>query len=192
VKIVRTTLAIDLRNVAIDGFDMYLLSRLDEPMTLDQLLEVCPCDATKAMQRVAHLSELGLLELRGSVALAAERARSEPPEDTMPTLRPVPLARTKLVAAQRGVCFRDVGRPGFPPVSEEAVTLRPPPIREVQSLRASPGREVPSLRAPSLPREPSLRSPPIREVSAFGEEPGTGVRTRPSAFVLERTKQRVR
>jgi hypothetical protein len=158
-KIVRTPNAIDPRNAAIDGFDMYLLSRLEEPMSLDQLLEITPCDAAKAMQRIARLAELGLVELHASVAEPLPLRRSLPPDENMPTLRPVPLARTKLVAARQGAPFRDVGRPPPRQISEEAVTLRPPP-------------------------------PPTPRAQPFGEEPSTGVRCRPFAFVPDGAKKR--
>ena len=85
----------------------------------------------------------------------------------MPTLRPVPLARTKLVAARQGMPFRDVGRPGAAAVNEDAVTLRPPPARAEPAFHE---------------REP-----------AFREEESTGVRPRPFVFTPgARSKQRAR
>ena len=123
-KIVRSERAVDLRSIDMDGFDMYLLSRLDEPMTLDQLLEICPCEPLKTLQAVTRLAELRLVDLlvEGTESEALADAAEE-----RPTLRPLPLARTKLAAATQGRPFRDLGRARSHSVSEDALTLRPPP-----------------------------------------------------------------
>jgi hypothetical protein len=156
VKIVRQRSLLDLRSVPIDELDMYLLSRLDEPMSFDQLVEMCPCDALQAVQRITRLAELGLLELCPENAARSPSMRAREPgaagrsEESTPTLRPVPLAPTKLRTAQHGVALQNAGGLDDHPVSDEAVTLRPPS--------------------------------PAAKFAGFGEEPATGVRRRVSAF----------
>jgi hypothetical protein len=61
-RIARTKRPID-RTIPIDGFDMFMLSRCEEPIGLSQLAEMVPCEATETMERIYKLSQLGLLSL---------------------------------------------------------------------------------------------------------------------------------
>jgi hypothetical protein len=97
VRIARTQRPID-RAVPIDGFDMFLLSRCEEPIKLVQLVEIVPCDATETMERLYRLSQLGLVSLLPDSARAAAfaprvqaPAARSPDELTQSSVRPIPI-----------------------------------------------------------------------------------------------------
>ena len=53
----------NLRDVAVDGFDMFLLSLVEDELTLTQLVEMVPRDALECVRHVLHLKRLELLEI---------------------------------------------------------------------------------------------------------------------------------
>jgi hypothetical protein len=117
VKIVRSAHSVDLRNVPIDGFDMFLLSRLDLPLSLVDLAEMAPCDPTVTMERIYHLAQLGLVEIR-------------PDDDAERPLRPRSLPAVPPRPVHRPVLVADDAQTLRPPPRtsslDDAVTLRPP------------------------------------------------------------------
>lgn len=53
----------NLRDAAVDGFDMFLLSLVEDELTLTQLVEMVPRDALECVRHVLHLKRLELLEI---------------------------------------------------------------------------------------------------------------------------------
>jgi hypothetical protein len=53
----------NLRNAAVDGFDMFLLTLVEDEVSLTQLVEMAPRDALESVRHVLHLKQLGLLEI---------------------------------------------------------------------------------------------------------------------------------
>jgi hypothetical protein len=53
----------DLKNVPIDGFDMFLLNLVQDGLSLAQLVEIAPRKARETLSHVLHLTQLGLLQL---------------------------------------------------------------------------------------------------------------------------------
>jgi hypothetical protein len=53
----------NLRNAAVDQFDMFLLTLLEDEVSLTQLVEMAPRDALESVRHVLHLKQLGLLEI---------------------------------------------------------------------------------------------------------------------------------
>jgi hypothetical protein len=60
-KIRRVKHNANLRDVAIDGFDMFLLTLVEDQLSLTQLVEMAPRDALECVRHVLHLKQLGLL-----------------------------------------------------------------------------------------------------------------------------------
>jgi hypothetical protein len=53
----------NLRNASVDGFDMFLLSLVEDELTLTQLVEMAPRDMLECIRRVLHLKQLGLIQV---------------------------------------------------------------------------------------------------------------------------------
>lgn len=53
----------DLRSAAVDGLDMFLLTMVEDELTLTQLVEMAPRDALECVRHVLHLKRLGLIEI---------------------------------------------------------------------------------------------------------------------------------
>src|SRR5688572_5787757 len=60
-KIRRVKQKANLREAAVDGFDMFLLTLVEDELTLTQLVEMAPRDALECVRHVLHLKQLGLL-----------------------------------------------------------------------------------------------------------------------------------
>lgn len=60
-KLRRTSQHVDLRTYPLDGVDTYLLSRVEEPLSSEELAELMPCPVEETAQRVQRLLSEGLL-----------------------------------------------------------------------------------------------------------------------------------
>jgi hypothetical protein len=113
VKIRRTKRSIDLRNLPLDGFDMFLLTRLESTLALSELLDIAPCDHDETLRRLHQLVGFQLVEVSG--------AKGEKLPAPKPVLAKKPLQIT--IGAEH---------PDFD--DEDTGTLRPPPKKR----RANP------------------------------------------------------
>jgi hypothetical protein len=97
-KIVRTNRPID-RSVPIDGVDMFMLSRCEEPIALAELVEMVPGDPADAMERVYRLTMLGLVSLARDFEVEEQTgvrrisSPHTPAFDDTATMRPPPQPR---------------------------------------------------------------------------------------------------
>jgi hypothetical protein len=86
-----------LRAFPLAPADVFLLSRLDGVLTLEEVADVSPCDAEETRERLLGLVELGLVEVVEGQASDLRRAAMGPsPAPRVPTrsgTRPTP-ART--------------------------------------------------------------------------------------------------
>jgi hypothetical protein len=119
VLIRRSKLGLDLRTLPIDGFDMFLLTRVEGAAgatSINELVAVTPRAPLDTMQRVEQLVRLGLLEVEGepSEGLMGDGARPLSVADDPITLKPPP----------RHVAFDD------------AQTLRPPRPGQARPARS--------------------------------------------------------
>jgi hypothetical protein len=118
----------ELRNLPLDGVDMFLLSRLDGELTLAQLTDiVAMCDPSETERRVYQLARLGLLDgpdvttEHSGVSVARGLARSYEAEELV-TLRPPP---PRMAVDPDSII---TVRPPAPATEGDAMdTLRPPP-----------------------------------------------------------------
>ena len=53
----------NLRDIAVDGFDMFLLTLVEDELSLTQLVEMAPRGALECVSHVLHLARLGLLDI---------------------------------------------------------------------------------------------------------------------------------
>jgi hypothetical protein len=75
---VRRTLPVEeIRTLPLDSSDMFILSRLEHPMSLIELAEVAPCDIGETMSRVRALVELGAVQLFVDEAAEQQDAQRE-------------------------------------------------------------------------------------------------------------------
>jgi hypothetical protein len=154
VRIARTNRPID-RTVPIDGFDMFMLSRCEEPIRLAQLVEIVPCEATETMERIYKLSQLGL------VSLLPDSSRAAPFQPRVD--------RTAQQDALTQSSVRPVAEPGDE-VLDDADTLRPPAPPWKQRRDAAEDTRTSPVKG---------RAPTGFEVDP---QPTTGVRARLMAF----------
>jgi hypothetical protein len=154
VRIARTKRPID-RTVPIDGFDMFMLSRCEPPISLAQLVEIVPCEATETMERIYRLSQLGLVSLLPDASRATpfqprlDRAAQQAKDDlTQSSVRPVPAPEEAL---------------------DDAATLRPPAPPWKRAAASEEARTNPVKKA----------APTGFEIDP---QPATGVRSRLMAF----------
>ncbi len=56
----------DLRTFALDSIDVFLLSRLEDELTSEELADVSVCDAEETARRIQVLVGYGLVELTGT------------------------------------------------------------------------------------------------------------------------------
>jgi hypothetical protein len=160
----RSKRSIDLRNLPLDGFDMFLLAQLDMPQPLGDLIDIAPCDSQEAMRRVRQLAALGVVEIsgdlppelrvlapaKGAATLADADDDDDQDSDQRMTLRPPPAPRVEPRVEARAVApkpqqqlkrtteTRSV-RPFSRTLSEDdATTLRPPaPLAVSEMMRAA-------------------------------------------------------
>jgi hypothetical protein len=107
VKIRRTKRSIDLRNLPLDGFDMFLLTQLESTLSLPELLDIAPCDHDETIRRLHQLVGFQLVEVSGK------------PGERLPPAKPQKVAKKSLEIEI------PAGRPDFE--DEDTGTLRPPP-----------------------------------------------------------------
>jgi hypothetical protein len=146
VKVRRTQRSIDLRNLPLDGFDMFLLTQLESTLSLQELLDIAPCDHDESLRRLHQLVAFQLVELECAPGeslpkpraaapasrvepAVAPRAAVAPPRMAKPT--PVAMPAPVAVPGQRGAAkASQVERIVLPQAKfedEDTSTLRPPP-----------------------------------------------------------------
>lgn len=62
-RIRRTVPPAEVHGLPLDSCDMFILSRVEQALSLVELAELAPCDLEEAMARVRALVELGVLDL---------------------------------------------------------------------------------------------------------------------------------
>jgi hypothetical protein len=86
-----------LRDVPIDGFDMFLLSLIEEELTLQQMVEISPRPGLETVRHVLRLGGLGLLTVvfesadEQLLAHGWDEAAAQELIDDARTLRPPPM-----------------------------------------------------------------------------------------------------
>ena len=119
VKVRRTKRSIDLRNLPLDGFDMFLLTQLESTLSLQELLDIAPCDRDESLRRLHQLVAFQLVEVSGEPGekLPAPRPARVVPQPASPPRpeKPQPVR----------VDFED----------EDTNTLRPPPAKRAPDVR---------------------------------------------------------
>jgi hypothetical protein len=96
VKIRRVQQYRSLRDVPLDGVDMFLLSLVEDEIELSELIEIAPRNALECLRRVLRLGELGLLRLRFDsrderlLTQGCDEAAAQELLDNANTLRPPP------------------------------------------------------------------------------------------------------
>jgi hypothetical protein len=152
---------VDLRNLPLDGFDMFLLAQLDSTASVAELVDIAPCDRAETMRRLYQLARFQVVELSAETAEErAELARQREPEKPAASVREVGRAPEPEVAPAKprlkegAITARMQSRPQ-PVFDEESTTLRPPPDKKKQQrVPAAAARklsedEVTTLRPPS-------------------------------------------
>lgn len=101
----------NLRNAAVDGFDMFLLSLVEDELTLTQLVEMAPRDTLECIRRVLHLKQLGFIQVIfesfDEQLLLVRVGESEVDADNARTLRPPPKPSTP----QAAILIANVAKP---------------------------------------------------------------------------------
>jgi hypothetical protein len=118
-KVRRTQRSIDLRNLPLDGLDMFLLTQLESVLSLQELLDIAPCDNDESLRRLHQLVSFQLVELSGA------------PGEKLPQPRPVRVAPRP--AAPRPPSKARPARVDFD--DEDTSTLRPPPTKKAPDVR---------------------------------------------------------
>ena len=149
VKIRRTKRSIDLRNLPLDGFDMFLLTQLESTLSLQELLDIAPCDHDETIRRLHQRVAFQLVEVSGepgeklppakpvrAVPKALElnlppSSRIDFDDEETGTLRPPPGAQRR---AHKAPLRTAAARPAN---EDEATTLRPPAPLAVQDMMRS-------------------------------------------------------
>lgn len=96
-KIRRAIRPHSLRDVPIDGFDMFLLSLAEEELTLQQMVEIAPRPGLETARHALRLGRLGLLTLTFEsaderlLARGWDEAAAQELLDDARTLRPPPV-----------------------------------------------------------------------------------------------------
>lgn len=60
----------DLRTYSLDSIDVFLLSRLEDELTPEELADISMCDVEETAQRMRTLASYGLVEMTGSGPMA--------------------------------------------------------------------------------------------------------------------------
>jgi hypothetical protein len=137
VRVRRSGRAVDLRNLPLDGFDMFLLAQLDSTASVAELIDIAPCDRAETLRRLFQLARFQVVDLSAETAdERAELARQVEPA--------APVAPPKPRLKDAAVTQKAVSRPR-PDFDEESTTLRPPPDKR----RKAEAARVASARAPS-------------------------------------------
>jgi hypothetical protein len=121
----------NLRDAAVDGFDMFLLSLVEDELTLTQLVEMAPRDALECIRRVLHLKQLGLIQVTfdsfDEQLLLVRVGESEADAaDNARTLRPPPKPSTP----QPAMLIANVAKPST------GMRTKPTPADGVPSRKA--------------------------------------------------------
>jgi hypothetical protein len=132
----RSKRSIDLRNLPLDGFDMFLLAQLDMPQPLGDLIDIAPCDSQEAMRRVRQLAALGVVEISGEL----------PPE-----------LRGVLAPAKGAATLADANDDRAGDDSDQIMTLRPPPAPRA-AARVEARVTAPAPKPQQLKRTTQTRS----------------------------------
>jgi hypothetical protein len=96
-KIRRATQPQSLREVPLDGFDMFLLNLVEDELSLIQLVDVAPRPGLETVRHVLRLGRLGLLSLvfessdERLLARGWDETAAQELLDDAPTLRPPPM-----------------------------------------------------------------------------------------------------
>jgi hypothetical protein len=96
-KIRRATQPRSLRDVRLDGFDMFLLNLAEDELSLIQAVDVAPRPALETVRHVLRLARLGLLSLEFEsaderlLARGWDESAAQELLDDAHTLRPPPL-----------------------------------------------------------------------------------------------------
>jgi hypothetical protein len=96
VKIRRVQQQRSLKNVPLDGVDMFLLSLVEDEIELSELTEIAPRNTLECLRRVLRLGQLGLLRLHFDsrderlLAQGCDEAAVQDLLDNASTLRPPP------------------------------------------------------------------------------------------------------
>jgi hypothetical protein len=86
---VRRTLPVDaIRALPLDSCDMFIVSRLDQAVSLTELAELAPCDFAETMARVRALVELGAVQLFMDDAAEEQEQQRERRSSSAPRERP--------------------------------------------------------------------------------------------------------
>ena len=89
----RSQQAIDRSNASIDRTDVFLLTRLVDTLSVEELVDIAPCEPAETMRRIAGLAELELLEVLSGHSerpLSMRAQRGFDVGDEAVTLRPPP------------------------------------------------------------------------------------------------------
>jgi hypothetical protein len=95
-----------LKNVPLDGVDMFLLSLVEDEIELSALTEIAPRNSLECLRRVLRLGQLGLLQLQFAshderlLAQGCDEAAAQELLDNANTLRPPPPAPTQRIGAE--------------------------------------------------------------------------------------------
>lgn len=96
-----------LKNVPLDGVDMFLLSLLEDEIELSALTEIAPRNSLECLRRVLRLGQLGLLTLHFDsnderlLAQGCDEAAAQDLLDNASTLRPPPMRAPAASSAPR-------------------------------------------------------------------------------------------
>jgi hypothetical protein len=121
-----------LKDVVVDASDMFLLTLIEDELSLTQLVGMAPCGALECVRHVLHLTRLGLLDVDYDsfdeqllLVRVGETVAGEA-HDNAPTLRPPPRPSKP-----------DPGlRIGVQPAPSNAMRARPTPAAGTPLKRA--------------------------------------------------------
>jgi hypothetical protein len=112
VKIRRVQHSISLKNVPVDGVDMFLLSLLEDEIELSELTEIAPQNSLECLRRVLRLGRLGLLRVHFDslserlLAQGCDEAAAQELLDNACTLRPPPMKVEERASGRAPVAAR--------------------------------------------------------------------------------------
>jgi hypothetical protein len=112
---------VDLRNLPLDGFDMFLLAQLDSTASVAELVDIAPCDRAETMRRLYQLARFQVVDLSGET-------KEERTELALQLEPPAPLAPPQPRLREAAITQKAPSRPRAE-FDEESTTLRPPPQR---------------------------------------------------------------
>lgn len=184
-KVRRSSRSVDLKNLPLDGLDMFLLVQLEGTLTTAELCDIAPCEKEETMRRLEQLEGFGIVEFTGETAaeiaeLEATRARRMRKER--------PAARSaeppKAEAFARRTAFDDESTKPVPHaalVDEDSTTLRPPPDKRT--------RKMPPVMVQREDEAVTLRPPKpvsVEELMSAAEELTSKIKVQRSSGVVEK------